>query len=43
MGLGVQFRRFKVGVLVGMGKVALELFPILEDLLDNDTPQGNAR
>ena len=42
MGLGVQFHRFKVGVLVGMGKVALELFPILEDLLDNDTPQGNA-
>ena len=42
MGLGVQFHRFKVGVQVGVGEVALELLPILEDLLDNDTPQGNA-
>ena len=42
MGLGVQFHRFKVGVQVGVGKVALELLPTLEDLLGNVTPQGNA-
>ena len=42
MGLGVQFHRFKVGVQVGVGKVALELLPTLEDLLSNITPQGNA-
>ena len=42
MDLRVQFHRFKVGVQVGVGKVALELFPTLEDLLSNVTPQGNA-
>ena len=41
MGLEVQFHRFKVGVQVGVGKVALELLPTSEDLLDNDTSQGN--
>ena len=43
MGLGVQFHRFKVGVQVGVGKVALELLPTSEDLLSSDTPQGIAR
>ena len=41
VGLEVQFHRFKVGVQVGVGKVALELLPTSEDLLDNDTSQGN--
>ena len=42
VGLGVQFHRFKVGVKVGVGEVALELLPTSEDLLGGDTPQGNA-
>ena len=37
MGLGVQFHCFKLGGLVGVGEVALELLPTSKGLLDGDT------
>ena len=40
MVLRVQFYRFKVGVKVGVGEVALELLPTLEDMLDNNIPKA---
>ena len=46
MGLGVQFHRFKVGVKVGVGEVALELLPTSEDMLGSNIPkamQGSRR
>ena len=40
MGLGVQFHRFKVGVKVEVGEVALELLPISEDILGSNIPKA---
>ena len=40
MVLKVQFYRFKVGVKVGVGEVALELLPTSEDMLDSNIPKA---
>ena len=40
VGLGVQFHRFKVGVKVGVGEVALELLPTLKDMLGSNIPKA---
>ena len=40
MGLGVQFHRFKVGVKVRVGEVALELLPTSEDMLGSNIPKA---
>ena len=42
MSLGVQFHRLKVGVKVGVGEVALELLPTLEDMLGNNIPKARS-
>ena len=38
--LRVQLYRFKVGVKVGVGEVALELLPTSEDMLDSNIPKA---
>ena len=40
MGLGVRFLRFKVGIKVGVGEVALELLTTSEDMLGNNIPKA---
>ena len=40
MGLGVQFLRFKVGIKVGVGEVALELLTTSKDMLGNNIPKA---
>ena len=40
VGLGVQFHRFKVGVKVGVGEVALELLPTLKDMFGSNIPKA---
>ena len=40
VGLGVRFLRFKVGIKVGVGEVALELLTTSEDMLGNSIPKA---
>ena len=40
MDLGVKFHRFKVGVKVGVGEVALELLSTSEDMLGSNIPKA---
>ena len=40
VGLGVQFLRFKVGIKVGVGEVALELLTTSKDMLGNNIPKA---